>query len=96
MTRALTLILALSLVGCGALGMTTTAMSPEQLKEFAKIKDAGCSKITGVYMGATFSAITVSIDKGVPPGAGSVKIDDNCGTTLIADPKAPPAVKPAP
>lgn len=95
MRRALVLLLALLLAGCSALINPTVGMTPEQLKEFAKIKDAGCSKIVGVYMGATFTAISVSVDKGIPPGAGSVKIDDNCGTTITAEPKAAP-VKPAP
>ena len=95
--RLLVLVLAaLLLSGCAGLsafGNSATGLTPEQLKEFVKIKDAGCSKITGVYMGATFTAITVSVDKGIPPGAGTVKVDDNCGVTITAEPKAPPAPK---
>lgn len=86
-------VCALAVTGCGALGMSSAGMSPEQLREWTKVKDAGCSKITGIYMGATFNAISVSVDKGIPPGAGSVKIDDNCGTTIVAEPKAGPVTK---
>lgn len=85
------LLIALLCTGCaGALGSSVAGMTAEQLKEFAKVKDAGCSKIVGVYMGATFTAVTVSVDKGIPPGAGTVKIDgDTCGTTITAEPKVP-------
>lgn len=81
--------LAMLLGGCaGAFGSSVTGMTPEQLEAFAKVKDAGCSTLTGVYMGATFTATNVSIDRGIPPGAGTVKINGKtCDTEITAEPK---------
>lgn len=91
MRRLLSLgAVALIVTGCtGALGSNVAGMSPDQLKQWVRITDASCSKITGIYMGATFSAISVSVDKGIPPGnfGGTVKIDDTCGTTITVSPK---------
>lgn len=83
---------ALVCTGCaGALGNPVASMDAAQLKEWVKQKDASCSKLTGVYMAATFTAVTVSIDKGIPPGAGSVKISPDCSVEITAEPK--PATK---
>lgn len=80
--------------GCAGFGVNS--MSPEQLAQWAKNKDATCTKITGVYMGATINAISVSVDKGIPPGAGAVSIDDNCKTTITAEPRTPATIRMVP
>jgi hypothetical protein len=89
MKRLLSLVAVILLcVGCaGAFGNPVASMSPEQLKEWVKQKDAGCMRLTGIYMGATFTAINNSVDKGIPVGAGSVKVDSDCSITIIAEPK---------
>jgi hypothetical protein len=86
------LVTALVCTGCaGALGNPVASMSPEQLKEWVKQKDASCYKLTGIYLGTTFTATSVSVDKGIPPGAGSVKISPDCSVEITAEPK--PATK---
>lgn len=83
--RALVVLLApLALTGCsGVLGQVGQS-SPEQLAELAKVKDSACSKITGVYMGATVNITSVSVDKGVLPAGrqGVVKISPDCATEI--------------
>lgn len=79
------LLAALLLPGCAGFGVNS--MSPEQLREWVKAKDATCTRITGVYMGATVNAVSVSIDKGIPPGAGSVTVDGDCKVTVTSDKK---------
>ena len=83
--KLLVLVGLLGLAGCaGPLGNN---MSADQLAPWVKNKDATCSKITGVYMGATFNAVSVSVDKGIPPGAGAVTIDGDCKVTVTSDGK---------
>lgn len=90
MKRLVLLMTAVLMAGCAGfspLGNNAAGMSAEQLKEWVKDKDAGCSKITGVYMGATFTAVSVHSDKGIPPGAGSVEISPDCSVKIQAEPK---------
>lgn len=85
--RLLELMLVTSCGGCaGAFGVSGSA---EQLKELAKIKDAACTKLTGVYMGATFTITSVNVDKGIPSSAngGLVKIGADCATEITVDGK---------
>jgi hypothetical protein len=73
-----------SLVGCaGPFGMT--GMSADQLKEWVKVKDANATCVRGVYAGALFTAVSVSVDKGIPAG---VTIDENCKATITVVPAA--------
>jgi hypothetical protein len=83
---AAALFAVLALAGCaGAFG--TPMGSPKQLKEMAKIKDAACTKVTGVYMGATITITAVNVDKGIPKGdGGTVKIGADCATEITAPP----------
>ena len=81
---ALVLVM-ISLASMGCAGFGINAMSPEQLAQWVKNKDATCSRLTGVYMGATINAVSVSIDKGIPPGAGSVTVDGDCKVTITSD-----------
>ena len=76
------LILALLLAGCaGPFGLT--GMNAEQLREWAKIKDANVTCVRGVYAGAIVTAISISVDKAVPAG---VTVDADCKASLLAQP----------
>lgn len=81
-------LLVAPLAGC-ALGdqlIIPSKMSAEQLKEWAKVKDAtlGCAK--GTYAGANILATWANVDKGIPAG---VTIGDDCKITF--DSKTPVA-----
>jgi hypothetical protein len=58
---------------CGPFGIG--GMSADQIKEFAKIKDANATCIRGVYAGAIVTVTTVNADKGVPSG---ITIKESC------------------
>lgn len=63
--------------------------SAEQIHEMVKDKNAACTSITGVYMGATVQGTSVNVDKGVPPPGGTVKIKGStCDTEITAPPKS--------
>jgi hypothetical protein len=84
--KRIMIVFAVALAGCaGPFGMTG---KPELAKELAKVKDANCAKITGVYMGATVTMTATNVDKGVPVGAGKVTITPDCGIEITAEPKS--------
>ena len=75
------------LSGCaGAFGVTGDA---KQIHELAKIKDSNCVKMTGVYLGATVNITAVSVDKGIPIGAGIVTINKDCEVTITQEKPKP-------
>lgn len=74
--------LALSAAACaGPFGVGGNAA---QLHELAKIKDAGCVSVTGVYTVATVKITAINIDKGIPPAGGSVTMKPDCETTITS------------
>lgn len=81
MRAAVILALSLSLTGCTAL---YGQMTPEQLHELAKIKDASVTCFAGTYAGARVNALVVSADKGVPAG---VQIDSDCKASFLSGPQ---------
>ena len=86
------LLLLLSLDGCfGGLGKIEH-MTPEQIKEMAKIKDAN---ITCIELGSPYGkghGVFLNLDKGVILDDGIVTIDDACKVTINSGVK-PPASK---
>lgn len=80
MRLALLVVLALMLVGC-ATGAGVTGMSPDQIKEFAKLKDSTVTCVRGVYAGVTVTATYLNVDsvKNSPTG---LLVDDNCKITF--------------
>jgi hypothetical protein len=84
---ALVVALAAVLSGCG--GAFGPIGNAKQLRELAKVKDAACTKVTGIYMGATVTITSVNVDKGIPsPAGGVVKIGPDCATEITVDGKA--------
>lgn len=81
--KAIALALLLpALSGCAGLGGPWTAgMTPEQLHEMARIKDASVTCFTGTYAGAKINALVISADKGVPAG---VQIDADCKASFMS------------
>lgn len=78
----------LLLSGCASGGWH--AGSPEQLRELVKIKDSACTKVTGVYMGATITLTSVSVDKGIPNAhGGMVTITPDCALEIRQMPRQP-------
>jgi hypothetical protein len=82
--RGLLLVLACVLAGCGPLAIG--GMSADQLKEFAKIKDANATCVRGVYAGAIITITTVNADKGVPSG---ITIKESCEVIFNTVPVPP-------
>lgn len=72
------LLLVLTVAGCTGLPMYSS-MSPEQIHEFGKIKDANITCIDGTYAGAKVTTVYVNADRGV---GANVTIADNCKVTL--------------
>ena len=75
------------LSGCSMLPLNIEKMSAEQIREFAKIKDANimCIKMNTPYGNAT--GVYLNVDKGVVPN-GTVSVDDSCKATVTnATPK---------
>ena len=67
-------------VSC-ATGAGVTGMSPDQIKEFAKLKDSTVTCVRGVYAGVTVTATYLNVDsvKNSPTG---LLVDDNCKITF--------------
>lgn len=86
-------VCALVMAGCAS-GATVladpTKMTPEQLKEFAKLKDANVWCVVANTPYGKGSSVALNTDKGV---AGTLTVDDACKVTFTAPPKAEP--KPA-
>ena len=84
---ALVLLVLVTLAGCVAVPLDQ--MSAEQLKELAKIKDAG---ITCISLGTPWgrqSALFINVDKGVIT-SGAVVVDPDCKASVT---NAPPALR---
>ncbi len=77
MRRIGLLCLLLVLSGCGPLAIG--GMNADQLREFAKIKDANLFCARGVYAGAIVTIMAVSTDKGVPAG---ITIKEDCSVVF--------------
>ena len=80
MTRLL-IVAALLLAGCATLPGNPSKMSPEQIKEAVKDKNAniGCGVINSPYGRGV--AVYVTLDKAVVVN-GSVVVDDQCKVTI--------------
>ncbi len=76
--KGLVIIFCFSLVGCAG-GLGYQNMSPEQIAAAVKDKAAGLSCVSGVYAGATVTAIFINVDKGMPTG---MTIDPLCKVTF--------------
>jgi outer membrane lipoprotein-sorting protein len=73
----------LMLAGC-ATGFGIAGMSPEQLAEYAKMKDASAMCVKGVYAGVSVTTTAVNIDKGIPSG---MTVKDSCEISFSSPPK---------
>lgn len=80
-------IFSLTLAGCASLPANPTEMSPEQLKEWVKDKNANisCGVINSPYGRGV--AVYVVLDKGILID-GTVVVDDQCKVTITNTPKA--------
>lgn len=76
----LALVLAV-IAGCVSLPADPTKMSAEQLKEWAKDKNANISCGSTISTLGKFGVVTVVIDKGLVPN-GSVTVDADCKVTI--------------
>lgn len=78
--------LALLLAGCGAIPANPSSMSPEQLREWVKDKNANvaCGVANTPYGRGV--AVYVVLDKGIVID-GSVTVDSECKVTIINTPK---------
>lgn len=76
------ILLALALTGC-TFGMAQ--LSPEQLKEIARDKNAGVSCFDGTYAGAKIKMLFVNADRGVPAG---MTVKSDCEVTFDSNPTA--------
>ena len=65
-------------------------MSPEQIKEWAKVKDLSGYCIKGTYAGANVYASGVNIDKGIPSG---MTIKDDCSIVVTPPSPTPDAIR---
>ena len=76
------LILAALLAGCVNLPADPTSMSAEQLKEWAKDKNANIACGSKDLIVGHFSVVTVTLDKGLI-NDGSLTVDADCKITII-------------
>ena len=79
------LILSLTLAGCASLPASPTKMSPAQLKEWVKIKDANVVCVVVNSPWGKQSALYLNLDKGVM-ASGAVVVEDGCKTTITNTP----------
>ena len=77
----LVMIAALLLAGCASLPANPSSMTPEQLKEWVKDKNAnlGCGVVNSPYGRGVM--VYVVLDKGLIVN-GQVVIDDQCKVTI--------------
>jgi len=87
----LTILLALLLTGCGALGggayYPLKDMTADQIKAATSAKEASATCLSATYAGAKVTTVIVNADKGVPAG---VTIDENCKTIFDTKPPVAP------
>ena len=79
------------LTGCSAMmPVHFDKMTPDQIKEYAKIKDASVMCLIANTPYGQARALYVNVDKGIVPN-GTVTVDDQCKATITnATPAAPP------
>lgn len=75
------LFTALFAAGCASLPASPTKMSPSQLKEWIKIKDANVVCVVVNSPWGKQSALYLNLDKGVVT-SGTVLVEDGCKTTI--------------
>lgn len=82
------LIAALMLSGCTTLPADPAKMSPEQLREWAKDRNASVTCVQARNATGTVAMISVSLDKAViSSGSVTVKPSSDCEATITASPK---------
>jgi len=69
------LLLMLVSACAGPFGIGVSGMTAQEIKEFAKIKDASVVCVRGVYAGALITVTSLNVDKGIPAG---VTIKESC------------------
>jgi len=74
-------VAALALAGCSQLPVHLDQMTPEQIKEYAKIKDASVMCIIANTPYGKGFGLFLNLDKGVVPN-GTVVVDDQCKATI--------------
>lgn len=82
-------VCAVVLGGCasgGTMLADPTKMTPEQLREFAKLKEANVWCVVANTPYGKGSSVAVNTDKNV---AGTLTVDDACKVTYTAPPKPP-------
>ena len=84
----LTAVLIVLLAGCTTLPVQIDKMTPEQIKEYAKIKDANIMCIIANTPYGQVRTLFVNVDRGVIPG-GMVDVDDQCRAKITNPPHAP-------
>ena len=91
--RLLALLAALACAGCLSLPANPTEMTPDQLKEWVKDKNAsvGCVVANSPY--GKGNGLYLVLDKGIIPN-GTVTIDDAC--KVVISNTAPAHTAPAP
>lgn len=87
MRDVITALLALALAGCAQFDLSR--MTPEQLREYAKMKDASIACVIANSPYGKGTGLYVNLDKAVIP-AGSLTVDDACKVTIITGPAARP------
>lgn len=73
----------LMLGGCGG-QFGPAGMSAEQLRAWAKVKDANAGCVSAKYAGVSINTSWINADKGIPVSA---VIDPDCKITLMAPSK---------
>jgi starvation-inducible outer membrane lipoprotein len=82
------LIIAALLAGCTTLPADPAKMSPEQLREWAKDRNASVTCVQARNATGTVAMISVSLDKSViSSGSVTVKPSSDCEATITAAPK---------
>lgn len=66
-------------VGCAGMNPQLSGMTPAQIRESARIKNAGVECFAGTYAGARVNLLNIDADKGVPV---NVTIDSDCKATF--------------
>ena len=74
--------------GCASLPVSPTSMSPEQLKEYVKIKDANVVCVVVNSPWGKQTALFLNLDKGVIM-SGSVNVKDGGETVMTNAPVVP-------
>ena len=85
----LIVVLVILLGGCASLPASPTAMTPEQLKEWSKDKNANVVCVVANTPYGKGSALYLNLDKGVIV-SGTITVDDACKTVITNQPKGNP------